>query len=722
MRNITGVILAAALFITLLTACVFPRINEDLFLGLCLGREVAQGTFTDPNSWSFVRPVQVFVDRAWLSHVLHYWSYALLGSLGPLSIKAILLACYLVILYCRCRWLGVSREVSIFALTLGTFALTPFLSIRSENFGLLCFLALTTFLTASPSWGGYRQVGAVLVVVLWSNCHGTWPLGVVLIGIRFVLDLIQARGLLVLSCNKQVLSEALDRSSGHRSLLSRCADYGRQYGSHPIGWFVAAMVVLPLIFLVNPFGWRSFLVFDYVWSMNQFERISAWGDNRPLIQLSEILGRSFYSAWSVLPFLVILLLLMLLILTMLIFRRPTEAVAWFAGRPTIGDKWMEVATLILLILIAFKWRRLITFAAPGLVPMLALLIEANMELVYERFTLSGSRSSYAVLKRVPSIVATAALALAGLLFYTCVVRSYLPNNPMAFLRVAPPLQERMMSYDLAWKDVVEFMRRNHISGRIMASMQLADYLLLNLTDVRIFMDLRAQAAYTPANFADYFAVVRARPGSANRAAEILDRFQVDFVVLDSVGVNHFPAAWALMETGKWACIYKDSWVYALARSDSEIFKSVTSTGRLDTLWYKTPEMRYISEAFLSQFIVGSIPEELLGRVKKAAREFPDPDVYVLLAMAMRGTENCLPEDARNYLREEALRLSRSDYMVSAGVHDIVDSAIRLYRMLAADAMACGQTVLGRTYDAYADRMVVLSRRLCRKYNVLSGCW
>jgi len=722
MRNITGLILTIALFVTLLTAWAFPRINEDLFLGLCLGREVAHGTFTDPNSWSFILPAQVFVDRAWLSHFLYYVSYTLLSSFGPLSIKAILLACCAAILYCRCRALDVSREIAVLAVTLGMFALAPFLSIRGENFGLLCFLALTTFLTAPPSWGRYRQLGAVLVLALWSNCHGTWPLGVLLIGIRFGLDLMYALNVISFPYKTQALPVAQYASTRHENVISRFAGGRSSNGPDPKGWFVAGLALVPLLVLVNPFGWRSFLVFDYLRSMDRFERIAAWRDNLPLIQLDEMLERAFYGAMSVLPFLTVLALLTLLILTMLLFRKKSVAATPLVHRPTVGDKWMEIATLIVLLPLVFKWRRLITFCAPGLVPVLAILIQANLELFGERFLLSGSRGGSAFRKWAPAVAAASVFAAVGILFYTSIVRSYLPNNPMGFLRVAPQLQERMMSYDQAWNDVVEFMGRNHISGRIMASLQLADYLLFNLPDGRIFMDLRAQAGYTPANFADYFAVVRARPGAVDRAADVLHRFQVDFVVLESIAENHAPAALALMETRKWACIYKDRWVYVLARSDSERFRSMLSDGRLSGLWYKNPETRYVSEAFLSQFMKGSVRDELLGRVKEAVREFPDPEVYVLMALAMRGNESCLPEEAKDYLREEALRLSRSNYMVSGGVRDILDSARRLFRLLAEDATRCGPNSLAPQYREYADRMVALSRRLCREYNVLSGCW
>jgi len=771
MRQITVAILTGALLTMLLTAWAFPRINEDLFLGLCLGREVSLGTFTDPNSWSFVLPAQGFVDRAWLSHFLYYVSYTVLGSFGPLSIKAILLACCAAILFYRCRALDISREISLLAATFGMFALAPFLTIRGENFGILCFLALTTFLTASPRWGRYRQLGAVLVVVLWSNCHGTWPLGALLIGIRFGLDLLYALDILRSPYKTEALSgteegRAEPQGISHHlvarnalqprietgpispsrvhcrqetgpdsaGLAGRVRKEGRgdrhrwlkfspqQYDApDPVGWLLAGLALIPVLILVNPYGLRSFLVFDYVWGMDEFERVVQWRDNLPLINLRELLGRPFYNAISVLPFLTVLILLALLTLTMFLFRKRSVAATPLLPNPIVGDKWMEIATLIILIPMVFKWRRLVTFCAPGLVPVLGLLIQANLDLLGERFLLSGSRGGSAFRKWAPVVAAAGIFAAVGILFYTSIVRSYLPNNPMGFLRVAPPLQERMMSYDQAWNDVVEFMRRNHISGRIMASLQLADYMLFNLPDVRIFMDLRAQAGYTPANFTDYFAVVRTRSGSVNRAENVLDRFQVDFVVLESIVENHVPAALALMETRKWACIYKDRWVYVLVRTDSHLYRSMPSTGKLNGLWYKNPETRYVSEAFLSQFMTGSISDELLGRVKEAAREFPDPEVYVLMALAMKRSDGCLPEQAKTYFREEALRLSRSNYMISGGVRDILESARRLCLLLYEDATECGPKALAPEYREYAEHMAALFKELCRKYSVIVTC-
>ena len=55
---------------------------------------------------------------------------------------------------------------------------------------------------------------------------------------------------------------------------------------------------------------------------------------------------------------------------------------------------------------------------------------------------------------------------------------------------------------------------------------MADYLLLHLTDVQVFMDLRAQAAYSPGNFEDFFATIDTGPGKTETTLEILDRYDV----------------------------------------------------------------------------------------------------------------------------------------------------------------------------------------------------
>jgi len=715
MRQITGISLSTALIFMLLTAWASPRMNEDLFLGLCLGREVAHGTFLDPNSWSFVLPPQVFVDRAWFSHFLYYLSYTLLGSLGPVSLKAILLGCYAAVIYYRCRSLEVSREISLLALTLGVFALGPFLGLRGENFGVLCFLVLTTILTASPRYGRWRQIGAVIVLAIWSNCHGTWPLGALLIGFRFLLDLLYTFNLLEFPWTERPSDSATRRPSKVYVWFNSNRKEGLSPGPDAGGWLITLVLLIPVLIVANPYGLSNFTVFSYVWGTEKFEEVVAWKDNLPLIHPTATLETVFYGPYSVLPFLALLGFFGLLVLSVRVTASRLQGFSVFRRGPDSSDVFMEAAILFILIPIVFKWRRLIVFAAPGLVPLLALLMQVQLEVFRERFPQSRllGRSRMATAASIGASVTI--LAVVVVLFFTPVARSYFPNNPMTALRVNPPLMDRILSYDMVWADASEFFKKNGIKGRVLAGLQMADYLLFHLTDIEVFMDLRAQAAYSLQNFKDFYIIKYTVPGQADKAVQVLDRYNVEFVVFDTIYAR--AAATALMETRKWGCIYLDHWVIVLTRTNSGPYAQEIRSANLDSLWFKNDRTRIVSQATLSLFMRGEINPDLLDRLKDALNDWPDPELYSLFVMAVTHSQSRLDEASKAYLIAELDRLSKINYMAPMGVRSILESQLRILSILYEDESSNGSAEKADWIRQRQNRVLGLMSELSDKYSL-----
>lgn len=713
-------LLFAALAVVLLNCCVFPHMNEDLFLGLCLGRDVAHGNFLEPNNWSYATQPQIFVDRAWLSHLVYYVSYAAAGGIGPVLVKGILVILYVLILYYRCRALGGSNHFSALAVTLGIFALAPFLSIRGENFGILCFLACGGILASHPSWGHWRQAGAVVVVAIWSNLHGTWPLGVLLMGIRFALDLSYTYGLL--GYPHSVSGTPPPEEAGNRPYRF----FGRTDSSGLTapdagGWLVALIALFPIIIAANPYTSGNLSVFSYVWGTSRYEDVAEWVDNLPIIHPTATMETKFYDAYSVFPFLLLLAALAVLLVLSKIMSRSAPGFSLLRDRPSYADRYMEAAMLALLIPMAFKWRRMIAFAAPGMVPFMAVLLQGYFGLAQERITRVRDFVSGRFYGPFMVGFAVVVLAVTGLFFYKTGVRPYQADNPMNTLTTEPRLVNRLLSYNLVWEDVLEFLKKNNMKGRIFAGIQLADYLLLNLKDIQIFMDLRAQAGYSPDNFRDYFAVTRTRPGGASLALAVLDRFKVDYVIMDSVLIDHRMVATALMETRKWGCIYQDRWVFVLARTDSGRLAPALGAANLDGLWYKDPGTRAVSQAILSLFMKDEVPPDLVGRLCEAAKKSPDPEIYSLVAMSMNKGARCLTDASKAFLTGELERLSKMDYMVSGSIRFILESQIRILYILSRNEHQCGDR---QSAAMYRLRQIQVSNRtfeLCRKYSVFGTC-
>lgn len=704
-----------ALVISVVAACAFPRMNEDLFMGLCLGREVAGGTFTEPNHWSFVMPPTVYVDRAWLSHVVYYLSYLTLGNVGPLLIRLILLAGCLAVLYGRCRWLSASPTATITALTLSMFALAPFLSIRGENFGVLWFLVLTAILAAPSTWGRWRQIGALVVVVLWSNCHGTWPMGAALVGLRFCLDLAYTMGLLEVPSAGPVSAADEEASARPYRFFRRATPQSAGNIPDAGGWLVVLILMIPALVLGSPYGAGNLSVFANIWRTDEFERVIPWRDNLPLIHPTATLETKYYDTNSVLPFLTLLaaLVLMIIIVTASSSRHEWRRVV--LQGPGAPDRAMEIALLLVIISLTFRWRRLLVFAAPCVAPVMALLIDSTVETVRERFRRwresgAGRASGLAAIASALLLV-----SFAGLFFFKSVIRSYMPNNPAGMLRIPPSLEDRLISYNMVWRGIEEFLGKNKIDGRVFAGLQMADYLMLMLPDVRVFMDLRAQLGYSLSNFRDYYTILAAGPGKSDEALRLLDHFKVEYVIIDSAPKRR--AALAIMETRKWACIYQDRWVTALARTDSKRFGGMLRSADINGLWYKDARTRVITGAMLAFFMKGGLSPEQISNLKATMKEWPDPETYSLLTTAMNRNKNGLDEEVARYLTEEQERLSRKDYMVAGGVRDILESRARILQILYESEAARGRTEAAVALRQRQAELYYLMKALMEKYSV-----
>jgi len=443
--------------------------------------------------------------------------------------------------------------------------------------------------------------------------------------------------------------------------------------------------------------------------------VAAWTDNLPLIHPTATLETDFYQPNSVLPFLALLGLLGSLAMSLKMTASRVEGFSLFRRKSAASDAFMEVAALFILIPIVFKWRRLIVLAAPGMVPVLALLMQVQWEVLRARFTrlneFSRDRSFSAVCAGASLLVLG---VVAGFSFKSAVI-PYLPNNPTSLLRTNPPLINRVMSYNLVWADALEFLEKNEVKGRGLASLQLADYLLLHLTDIQVFMDLRAQAAYSPENFRDFYRIFATVPGSADKAIELLDRYNVAFAVIDCVKGRK--VATALMETGRWGCVYMDRWVIVLARADSGRFAGAVQSATLDQLWFKDDYTRVVSQATLSLFMKGEVGHELLNHLKAAVGEYPDPEVYSLIVMAMTGRTSRLTDSVKAYLWEELDRLSKRNYMAPGGVRDILESEARNLAILYESESTAGHLEKAGWIRQRQIQVHDLMKSLCDKYSV-----
>lgn len=662
MRILVRSLLFVALAISFLIAVGMRFGNEDLFLAFSAGRDTLGGFLAQPDRWSFNTAGKIWIDQSWLSHLTFYVSYLFAGELGPVLLKALLLAGCLVVCYLWCTRMRVTPNISLVCLILGTASIAPLLQIRAENFGMLYFILLTGLLSAGLT-GWWVPVASVLVFGLWVNSHGSFMLGLVLIGARALAE--------------PLLQLVLGRS-GVSGAVSFPGDWKR--------WGLTFLAAVAVAAFVNPYGPESLLV--------PFRQLTAApittrsGDWVPLIP-ALFQGRGFLDRLDVWPFVILCFVTISALAAMMIsngsratFRRLTKD----AAPETV---FVALVAAVAVLPLAFRFRRMILFAALALVPVCALFLTAFTQWVTER--LSAARqgktaASQAHIPRYIGLLAAVGLVLVlGLKFYESTVIPYKPGNP---LRKNRALVSQLMSFDTYSMDVAEFMRTNNLSGRVFVSWGMSNLLLFKYPSVKVFMDCRDQSIYGNEIIETYFDILDSDPGNVDSAVGLLEEYGVELVLLDT-GSRDFGFATRLMQTKKWICIYTDEDVILLASVQSPAGRTVLSTGCSHGFSYSRPGVRVFSEAVCSFFTKGSLSPPLLDQLKALARRHPDANLYSLITVGINGGPGCLNSETKKYLAGELSRLSTRDYMVPGGATAVIGSIIRILSILDSDSTACG---------------------------------
>jgi hypothetical protein len=661
-----------------------PFANEDLFLALCSGRDTMNGHLASPDQWSFTLQGKVWVDQSWLSHLAYYVAFLNFEYLGPVLIKGLLLAACVVLLYMRCRSLRVGPNVSMIAVTLGVLALAPFLKIRGENFGMFLFVIMTGILTSSAAWGRWRQVGALLVLALWSNCHGSFMLGFLLIGLRLFA------GILPFLTRSGSLGSAGSAESSR--MENRDADGSPSNATDPgvkrdlWAWTGALVLAVPVMAFANPYGWENLVI-----PFNQLTEktvIAEWIDWRPLFHWRTLFTRGFFKPVSVLPFLIMVGIAVLLFVVLTAMSGIRGSVSRLLYRPTRSNVLMELLLPVLLAPLVFRFQRMILFAAPAMIPVLAILMQSCTEAWKERTPGHDGTPKSLAQGALSAACAGILLLTVGVLFYKSIVMRHVSGNPLTYLAEDPPILSRLMSRNFMRSDAAGFLKRNHATGRVFTNVFLSNYFLFHVPDIQVYFDLRVQSVYPKEIVKGYLSAVTPRSGGITDTLQLLDRFGISLVILDTSKSTNSWLADQLMQSASWGCIYADEWVIILANAASPRFGPMISSRNLDGLTYDRPETKTLSLALLSLFTQGMIQPELLDKLIAMVKDRPRPEVYSLIMGAMNGPSPCLNPKTKRFLESEALRLSRKDYRVSGGAFSVLQSLLRILVILERNEIAC----------------------------------
>jgi hypothetical protein len=172
--------LPAALLLAVFAFSVPTIPSADMWWHLSTGRYVLQNhavPHTEPFSSTIAG--KPWTAHEWLSGVVFYLAYSLLGSAGPLLLAAFVLMLAFWFAYQRS---GGPLLARVFALALGIWAATPIFSVRPQIFSYLFAAIFLLVLTRYFETGSFKLlISLPLLTILWVNFHGGYVLGLTII-------------------------------------------------------------------------------------------------------------------------------------------------------------------------------------------------------------------------------------------------------------------------------------------------------------------------------------------------------------------------------------------------------------------------------------------------------------------------------------------------------------------------------------------------------------
>lgn len=186
--------LAAALLLIALRPLLTPIPPNDFWWHLATGRLIAaSGQIPQIDSFSFTRAGEPFYNQGWLAQWAMYQLYQLGGAQLTLLVQSLVIALAYGLLLRLCMRRTGRLRLSVGLLLLITLPLSfNNWIVRPQSYALPIFAAFLTILTEYRLGLSRRLWLLPPLMALWVNVHGTFVLGLVLIGITFASEALSA--------------------------------------------------------------------------------------------------------------------------------------------------------------------------------------------------------------------------------------------------------------------------------------------------------------------------------------------------------------------------------------------------------------------------------------------------------------------------------------------------------------------------------------------------
>lgn len=177
----------AALTLLALRPLLTSVLPHDFWWHIATGRLIAStGTIPAVDSFSYTQAGQPFFNQGWLAQLLMYG----LHQLGGVELLLIVQSLIIALAYGLLLWLAIRRSgrlrLSVVLLLLTTLPLSfDNWTIRPQSYVFPLFAAYL-FILSAYRFGWFNRLWLLpLLMVLWANMHGSFVLGLALIGITW---------------------------------------------------------------------------------------------------------------------------------------------------------------------------------------------------------------------------------------------------------------------------------------------------------------------------------------------------------------------------------------------------------------------------------------------------------------------------------------------------------------------------------------------------------
>jgi len=174
--------LVAVLALAFIAATPFPVDQTDYWWTVKLGDELwASGRLPSGDPLAFTSTRLPYVEQQWLAQLVLAGVYRLGGLGATLLLRSALVALAMGLVFAACRRSGASAAAAALATALALLVALPGAATRPQLLAIPLF-ALFLLGTSDPL---PRWSLAILpaAMVVWVNVHGSFPLGIVLVGI-----------------------------------------------------------------------------------------------------------------------------------------------------------------------------------------------------------------------------------------------------------------------------------------------------------------------------------------------------------------------------------------------------------------------------------------------------------------------------------------------------------------------------------------------------------